>query len=382
MKRKTRMYEPYGYMDENNYESSEIIEENDLNSFFSDVNYNKDDNKIHFLNKDGEEVGSLDVNEFVKSDSIIDHTEYKDGILKIYFTNGDIITIDLTELLDENEFKDGLTVNGHVVKVLIDGDSDKYISVSENGVKVAGVEADIEAEKTRAEGEEQRIETKLDDEIDRAINAETALNSKIDAEITRSTDEDTRLDGKIDSETARAKAEEESLSRRIDTLNDELDAEESIREAKDLEEKNRATAAETALQAAISSEGQRAQDAETALDKKIDEESARAISAETGLAEGIEILGSNKFDNAVYDSSAKTITFYAEGNVKVTIDTTDFVKDGMIESVKIENGNLVITFNTESGKEPISIPLSDIFNPDNYYTKNEIDGIVSGLNEC
>ena len=380
MKRKTRMYEPYGYMDENNYESSEIIEENDLNSFFSDVNYNKDDNKIHFLNKDGEEVGSLDVNEFVKSDSIIDHTEYKDGILKIYFTNGDIITIDLTELLDENEFKDGLTVNGHVVKVLIDGDSDKYISVSENGVKVAGVEADIEAEKTRAEGEEQRIENKLDNEITRAISAETALNAKIDAEITRSTDEDTRLDGKIDSEIARAEAEEESLSRRIDTLNDELDAEKSIREAKDLEEKNRATAAETALQAAISSEGQRAQDAETALDKKIDEESARAISAETGLAEGIEILESNKFDNVVYDSSAKTITFYAEGNVKVTIDTTDFVKDGMIESVKIENGNLVITFNTESGKEPISIPLSDIFNPDNYYTKNEIDGIVSGLN--
>ena len=380
MKKKTRMYEPYGYMDENNYESSEIIQENEYDSFFSDVNYKKDDNKIHFLNKDAKEVASLDVNEFVKSDSIIDHTEYNDGILKIYFTNGDIITIDLTELLDENEFKDGLVINDHVVKVLIDDNSDKYISVSENGVKVAGVEADIEAEKTRAEGEEQRIENKLDNEITRAISAETALNAKIDAEITRSTDEDTRLDGKIDSEIARAEAEEESLSRRIDTLNDELDAEKSIREAKDLEEKNRATAAETALQAAISSEGQRAQDAETALDKKIDEESARAISAETGLAEGIEILESNKFDNVVYDSSAKTITFYAEGNVKVTIDTTDFVKDGMIESVKIENGNLVITFNTESGKEPISIPLSDIFNPDNYYTKNEIDGIVSGLN--
>ena len=83
MKRKTRMYEPWGYRDENNYESSEIIRENDLESFFSDVNYNKDDNKIHFQNKDGEEVASLDVNEFVKSDSIIDHTEYKDGILKI-----------------------------------------------------------------------------------------------------------------------------------------------------------------------------------------------------------------------------------------------------------------------------------------------------------
>lgn len=374
------MYEPYGYMDENNYESNEIIQENEYDSFFSDVNYKKDDNKIHFLNKDAKEVASLDVNEFVKSDSIIDHTEYNDGILKIYFTNGDIVTIDLTELLDENEFKDGLLINDHVVKVLIDGDSDKYISVSENGVKVAGVEADIEAEKTRAEGEEQRIENKLDNEISRAISAETELNAKIEAEITRSTDEDTRLNNKIDAEITRAEAAEASLSRRTDTLNDELDAEESIREAKDLEEKNRATAAETALQAAISSEGQRAQDAETALDKKIDEETARAISAETGIVEGIEILGSNKFDNAVYDSSAKTITFYAEGNVKATIDTTDFVKDGMIESVKIENGNLVITFNTESGKEPISIPLSDIFNPNNYYNKSEIDGIVSGLN--
>jgi hypothetical protein len=106
MKRKTRMYEPWGYRDENNYESSEIIHENDLESFFSDANYNKDDNKIHFQNKDGEEVASIDVNEFVKSDSIIDHTEYKDGILSIYFTNGDVANIDLTELLDENEFKD------------------------------------------------------------------------------------------------------------------------------------------------------------------------------------------------------------------------------------------------------------------------------------
>ena len=380
MKRKTRMYEPYGYMDENNYESSEIIHENDLGSFFSDVNYNKDDNKIHFQNKDGEEVASLDVNEFVKSDSIIDHTEYADGILKIFFTNGDVVTIDLTELLDENEFKDGLIVEDSVVKVLVDGGSDKYISVSKNGVKVAGVEADIEAEKTRAEGEEQRIESKLDDEIARAISAETELDTKIDAEITRSTDEDARLDNKIDAETTRAEAAETNLSRRTDTLNDELDAEESIREAKDLEEKDRATAAETALQAAISSEGQRAQDAETALDEKIDEETARAISAETDIAGGIEILGEVKFDDVVYDSSAKTITFYAEGNVKATIDTTDFVKDGMIESVKIENGNLVITFNTESGKEPISIPLSDIFNPNNYYNKNEIDDIVSGLN--
>ena len=457
MKRKTRMYEPWGYRDENNYESSEIIRENDLESFFSDVNYNKDDNKIHFQNKDGEEVASLDVNEFVKSDSIIDHTEYKDGILSIYFTNGDVVNIDLTELLDENEFKDGLVVNEHVVKVLIDGESDDYLSVSEGGVKVAGVKADIEAEEARATSAETALDEKIDDEIARATSAETALDAKIDQEISRAEAAEQALDEKIDqeiadrtadvdAEEARAKDAEEALSNRVNALNDELDAEESRAQAAEQElstrltteinerkadvdeeegrakaaeqalqnaidtEVARATSAETELQAAIEAEGQRAQDAEAALDAKIDDEiarakeaeqaldekidqeiadrtadvdaeEARAISAETELVEGIEILGSVKFDDVAYDSSAKTITFYAEGSAKATIDTTDFVKDGMISDVKIEGGNLVITFNTDSGKEDINIPLSDIFNPENYYDKDAIDGIVSGISE-
>ena len=457
MKRRTRMYEPWGYRDENNYESSEIIHENDLESFFSGVNYNKDDNKIHFQNKDGEEVASLDVNEFVKSDSIIDHTEYKDGILSIYFTNGDVVNIDLTELLDENEFKDGLIVNDHVVKVLIDGESDDYLSVGENGVKVAGVKADIEAEEARATSAETALDEKIDDEIARATSAETALDTKIDDEISRANEAEAALDEKIDQEITdraadvdaeeiRATGAENALSNRVNALNDELDAEESRAQAAEQElstrltteiaerkadvdeeearakaaeqalqgaiddekaraeaaeqalgdkidqeiadriadvdaEEARATSAETALQAAIEAEGQRAQDAEAALDEKIDVEEARAYSAETELAEGIEILGSVKFDEVVYDSSAKTITFYAEGNVKGEIDTTDFVKDGMISDVKIEDGKLKIIFNTDSGKEEIDIPLTDIFNPENYYDKDAIDGIVSGISE-
>ena len=421
MKRKTRMYEPWGYQDENNYQGAGTILENDLESFFADVNYKKDDNKIHFQNKDGEEVASLDVNEFVKSDSIIDHTEYKDGILSIYFTNGDVVTIDLTELLDENEFKDGLIVDDHVVKVLIDSESDsKYVSVSENGVKVAGIEADIEAEKARAEGEEQRIETKLDEEIARAISAETALDAKIDAETERAEEAEQTLDEKIDQEIAdrtadvdaeetRATNAENALSNRVNALNDELDAEESRAQAAEQElstkltteiadrkadvdeEEARAKAAEESLQNAIDAEKTRAEAAEQALGDKIDQEiadriadvdaeEARAYSAETELAEGIETLGSIKFDEVVYDSSAKTITFYAEGNVKGEIDTKDFVKDGMIDDVKIEGGNLVIVFNTDAGKERIEIPLTDIFNPANYYDKDAINDIVSGIN--
>ena len=311
MKRKTRMYEPWGYRDENNYESSEVIRENDLGSFFSDVNYNKDDNKIHFQNKDGEEVASLDVNEFVKSDSIIDHTEYKDGILKIYFTNGDVITINLSELLDENEFKNGLQVVDHVISVLVDDSSDKYLSVSENGVKVAGIEADIEAEEARATSAETALDEKIDAEIARAISAETVLDIKIDQEIadriadvdeeeTRATGEEQRIEAKLDGEITRAKEIEQSL-------NSELDSEEVAREAGDAalgvridneindrkadvnEEEARAKAAEEALQGAIDVEVARATSAETALQAAIEAEGQRAISAETDLQTAIDL---------------------------------------------------------------------------------------------
>ena len=74
-----------------------------------------------------------------------------------------------------------------------------------------------------------------------------------------------------------------------------------------------------------------------------------------------------------YDSESKKIEFKHDDNVLATVDTTDFIKDGMVQSVEISNGNLVITFNTDAGKEPISIALTDIFNPANYYTKAETD---------
>ena len=392
IKRKTRMYEPWGYQDQNNYQGSEIIKENDLDSFFAGVEYKRDDNKIHFTNKDGDEVGSLNVNDFVKSDSIIEKTEYKDGILKIYFTNGDIVTIDLTELLDENEFKDGLVVDENTVKVLVDVESEKWLTVSPNGVKVSGIQAEIDRldgkvddEIARATSEETRIESKLESKLDQEIADRIA---DVNEEETRAAGEETRIDTKLDQEITRSKDYDNSLDTRIGILNDGLTSEKTAREAYDVTLENRisseisrATSAETELQGSIEEEGRRAQDAETALDVKIGEESARAISAETILAEGIETLGGDKFDDVKYDSSAKTIYFYAEGNMVASIDATDFIKDSMIDRVYIDEATkeLVIVWNAESGKEETRIPLSDIFNPDNYYTKGEIDGKETAL---
>lgn len=80
------------------------------------------------------------------------------------------------------------------------------------------------------------------------------------------------------------------------------------------------------------------------------------------------------FDDAAYDTERKEIVFYSNGVEKDSIDARPFIKDGMVSDVRIVGDDLVITFNTDSGKEPISIPLSSIFNPSNYYTKDESDG--------
>ena len=87
---------------------------------------------------------------------------------------------------------------------------------------------------------------------------------------------------------------------------------------------------------------------------------------------------STLFDGAEYDSSTKRINFKHGNNILAYVDATDFIKDGMVESVVIENGYVVITFNTDAGKEAIKIDITDIFNPANYYNKTAVDGLLEG----
>lgn len=84
---------------------------------------------------------------------------------------------------------------------------------------------------------------------------------------------------------------------------------------------------------------------------------------------------SNTVAKAQYNNTTKKIEFYNIDGTKLAtdIDATVFIKDGMVNEVKVENGKLVITFNTDAGKDNIEIDINTIFNASNYYTKNEID---------
>ena len=64
-----------------------------------------------------------------------------------------------------------------------------------------------------------------------------------------------------------------------------------------------------------------------------------------------------------YNSTTKKITLDADGH-KTQIDATAFIKDGMVDNARYDEQTkmIVITFNTDAGKEPISVDVASLFN--------------------
>jgi len=317
--KKRGFYTPWGYQEEDNYQSSENQFELELNDLFCSASYNKDDKKIHFYNNDGKDLSgsSIDVSEFAGG-SVIKKASYDPvkKVLTIEFENGDKVEIDFAELVDETEFGDGLQVVDSIVSLLIDESGEPYLSVGENGLKISGINQAISdavnAEKTRAEEAETALQAAIEAEGRRAQEAEEALDAKIDAEKTRAEEAEATLDAKIDqeiqdrkddvdaeetrataaeaAEKARAEAAETVLSQQITALNSELDAEESIREAADVALGLRIDQEIADRKADVDAEEARAKAAEEALQDAIDAEEARATSAETELETALDLL--------------------------------------------------------------------------------------------
>ena len=125
------------------------------------------------------------------------------------------------------------------------------------------------------------------------------------------------------------------------------------------------------------------------LSAKTDESAFTAYTSATettlsNKADKSEIPAVSGYADAVaYDSGTTTMNFYhggTGGTVVYSFDASPFLIDGMIDDVKIETlsgvSYLVIDFNTASGKEDIYIPLTDIFDPSNYYTTAQTDSAI------
>jgi hypothetical protein len=101
----------------------------------------------------------------------------------------------------------------------------------------------------------------------------------------------------------------------------------------------------------------------------------------TEIIEGIaSSVPSGVFASVEYDTEAKSLKFYdSEDNLVSTLDVTNFIKDGMLDTMVVDGDYLVATFNPAADKEPIRIPLSSIFNVDNYYTKEQVDENITNI---
>jgi len=102
------------------------------------------------------------------------------------------------------------------------------------------------------------------------------------------------------------------------------------------------------------------------------------------LRTDVNTLSGNSITGASYDRTNKKINFTTSTGKTIQIDASDFIKDGMVNDVAVSGvasgGStvecLVVTFNTDAGKENINIPLSRIFDSSLYYTKTEIDNVL------
>ena len=98
----------------------------------------------------------------------------------------------------------------------------------------------------------------------------------------------------------------------------------------------------------------------------------------TGVATGDKVLGLNgtllsSTLNLKYNSTTKKIQLLGVKNAVIAeVDASDFIKDGMVNTVSFDPKSkaLTITFNTDSGKETITVDLSSLV--DTYTAGNGI----------
>jgi hypothetical protein len=108
----------------------------------------------------------------------------------------------------------------------------------------------------------------------------------------------------------------------------------------------------------------------------------------TKVAKKTDIPSVSGYADAVaYDTNSKEMKFYhgGTGGTEVfSFDASPFLIDGMVQNVEIKDVEisgetvtcLVISFNTDAGKQDINIPISEIFDASNYYTTAQTDSAI------
>ena len=247
MAKTNRIQQPYGYRDNGEYSSEANMLCNAITSLgkgdmgdlaakvFFGVEYRDDLEAFVFLNSGGTPIATADMKD-VKFSKLIESARYNPNTknIDIIFENGDVVNISTDGIVPFTAFKDGLEKTDDTVKVKIDPNSDEYLTLSENGVKVSGIkekittlEASINNEISDRESNDTALSEKIDnekgarEENDKKIwdaigevsssvtSGDTTVIGMIETEATKREEEDSKLNGLIEAEkTARAEADD------------------------------------------------------------------------------------------------------------------------------------------------------------------------------
>lgn len=246
-----------------------------------------------------------------------------------------------------NQFADGLAVQDNVVSVLRDNNCESFLTVSTNGVKLAGVQDAID-------NAVNPVSTKVDNN-EAAVNA---ISNSLQSEIQRAQSEEARIEtligSKIDTEVLERKA---AISDALQESKDYTDGEIAGLAASVTANKISVSAPLTIAESATG----------TSVGMKITEGSKILNIENNGLKASVGI----SYD----DVNSRIILTGIDGQEISSIDARQFIKDGMLDDVAVttENGVKYIefTFNTESGKDVIKFAVEEIFQP-----YKESDGIA------
>lgn len=245
MNNRVRIYEPYGFGESYQYESIPTRIDNELSESqandskqFASVAYNEDAKALIFKNVGDVEQGRVYLKDIIGLETLIERAYYDENTkeLVIVFNEekSDVVRIPLDKIIDVTEAGNGLVQDGGKFHVLIDPQSEGYLSVSQSGVKVSGVDDAINlaftTEQSRAVGKEDELNQKIVDETSRATTSETNLNNGLMAEIRNRENSDNALSNRIDTEISNRTSSDTTLQSNIDTeANNRIDGDNAIK---------------------------------------------------------------------------------------------------------------------------------------------------------
>lgn len=330
------------------------------------------------VNKLGEQLGDrIDI----YYDSTIVSIEYlpDEQIIRYVYINskGEEITvdIDLSKVVIESEFADGLQVNDGVVSVKIDPTSDGYLTVSGEGIKLTGIfdffqqllEVNsqqwtaIAGETSRAQEVEGQLWTAINNEATERQNADNSLGDRIngvqsnlDEEARIREEADNNLSNLIDEEKERAIARENEIENSID---EKVNA-----------EKERAEAAEQALSGDINTEKEQRERADNTLSGAIDDERSERRNADIALSDRITNL-----DNRIVGFEAN---LSAETAARIQRD--EELSDDIAE---IQRTYVTKDYVDAQDRQVYNDAVNSAVTSSNQYTDNAIDEAENELKE-